>query len=175
MQLNLLNVGHTPRPKINDKKVHTKFVEALLPKVLRWLKSQGDNPPDSEIDHIKSELFNATQYDYDGHRIAMRLNVIGWETDLELSEILDSASNFLRFETRDKLIEEWIVQQVVLPEYSVGTRVSFQVGLGASSEGVITAINEKRATYSIETPIDNVKPGAQKLHHVEYEKCKKIE
>ena len=160
MQLPLdIAVGYPPRPKISDDASLQRYVDALIPRVLTWLRDAGEfdesNPGESYLRQLREELLDSVDYHNDGYEIAKNLERRHyWGVDASLVEILDD-SRALRMVTFYSLIKEWVFSNGILPQYSVGQSVRFRMSETRDAEHVseITEVRLDRAQYLINSPM----------------------
>jgi len=153
MQLKLISgVGNPPRPKIYDAAVTTIYIDKLLPKILDWLYD-SDNTKDPEftddyLTQLKSDLTEATDHSSDGYEITRYLERhCHWACDSALVEILE-VSVTLRMATHNCIVAQWVLNNGIIPEYSVGQQVTF-VQRDKSLVGEITNVDIRCARYII--------------------------
>jgi len=154
MQLKLsLDVGQPQRPKISDVVSQERYVDALIPRVLGWLRECGefvdDTPGEYYLQQLREELLDSVDYYNDGYEIAKNLERRHyWSVDASLVELLDD-SRALRVVTFNSLIKEWVFSNGILPQYSVGQSVRFVTMRNIEHVGEITRINVDQAQYVI--------------------------
>jgi len=139
------------RPSHWDDRINREVAEAVMPRVLAWLKSQGDDLPEGERALVLEQLTHAYDLHDDGYEVAKVLDDrYMWEVDSELVDILGSVLG-TRYRAYDKLVGEWVQQHGVAPKYSVGQRVAFRRPYGARDRvtGEVTAVREKTGQYLV--------------------------
>ncbi len=140
------------RPSHYDEKMDLEIARVLLPKVLQWLKSGGGTDPTDEERHdILEQLTSACRFHDDGYEVAKELdNRHMWDSDSSLVDVLDEIVN-LRHRIHEKVVEAWVQQHGVVPQYSVGQRVAFKRQLWDKEAitGEVTAVREKTAQYLV--------------------------
>lgn len=150
MQLKLLHdVGNPPRPKLYDDDVTSLYLDRLVPRVMEWLRSTGDvDSSDEYMSQLRSDIAEATDHSNDGYEMARYLERhCYWECDSALVEILDGSMS-LRLAAKYSLVEQWVLNNGIIPEYSVGQRVTFR-NRGKIVDGEITKVEAKRAQYIV--------------------------
>jgi len=121
-QLNIIidgkPINQKERPK-EDEKIISIAIKKMLPDIKKWSKEDDD-----EEDILKSLISNYSSFE-DGYTFAKKLDENdSWESDTELVNILDDASNYVR----EVLIEEekkWVIENEITPPYQIGDKVSF--------------------------------------------------
>lgn len=166
------------RPPHYSLSVDKIVANSLLPHVLTWLKSNGDDHIEEEHDDILEQLTESLFMHDDGYSVSKHLDEkCMWSVDSELVGILDDVGH-LRYHAHESLVEGWVVQHHILPEYSVGQRVTFkkQRYEKEAVEGVITAVREKTATYLIfSEELGHVSSGTGTYGvHLAYEDVKEV-
>lgn len=140
------------RPSHYDEKIDQEVAQALLPKVLQWLRSRGeDEPTDEDKQDILAQLTDACRLHDDGYEVAKCLDDRHmWESDSELVDLLDEVA-FARIRSHEKAVEAWVQQHGVVPQYSVGQRVAFKQRRWDKEAvtGEVTAVREKTAQYLV--------------------------
>lgn len=157
MQLPLItNVGIPPRPKIYDDIATERYITALIPGVLKWLRETNDiedefrDPSDSYLQQLREELTDACDYNCDGYQFASNLERrFHWGVDSSLVELLEDSAA-LRMVTFNTLIKEWVFSNGILPQYSVGQRVKFMAR--TVHVGNIVRVDIDHANYTIYCP-----------------------
>ncbi|TAL79966.1 MAG: hypothetical protein EPN75_08735 [Beijerinckiaceae bacterium] len=135
------------RPSGNCAEVIDAAARALLPKVMAWLKSQGDFSSDDEVlSDLKGAIRSPSHGAGDGYTIASALDQKrGWLPDFDLVEILESASSE-KMEAHRRLVGEWVLRDGIKLEFGVGIRVETDRG-----PGVISALWSETAEYVVAT------------------------
>lgn len=157
MQLTLsLDVGQPPRPKITDDASQERYVDALIPRVLDWLRECGEfvdaTPGEYYLQQLREELLDSIDYHNDGYEIAKNLERRHyWSVNASLVELLDD-SVALRMVTFNSLIKEWVFSNGILPKYSVGQSVRFVTHRNVEHVGEITRVEFDQARYVIHCP-----------------------
>lgn len=138
------------RPSSHNEEIDMLVAIELLPKVVQWLRSEGETDIDEE--ELKKELADASFHAEDGYRFAKELEAsCMWEVDSELVRILDNAS-FARHKAHKSLVKRWVDQYSVRPKFSVGQRVTFKPHHRHGEEpvtGEVTKVIEDEATYLV--------------------------
>jgi hypothetical protein len=142
------------RPTRNDDEIVRKAAERLMPDVLEWLSSNGDDVSNDEEERNNTldQLVGAIKgsFDNDGYHLAKELDRDGWDPDSRLVEILDSADSFLRDEVRKASIE-WFKSEGITP-HPTGARVkSKQRGDSFGKIGTIVSFQED-GRYTVNIP-----------------------
>lgn len=152
MQLNLFKgVGYPPRPDSFSEKVLDMTIDALMPSIRNWMTSDDDRRfyvSDKDESDIRQELRQAIEFKYDGYLIAKELDDYnGWDSDEQLVRILDGVAA-LRYTAKNSLVKEWVLQNGVMPEYSVGQRVTFKCN-GEVKSGIVKLVDMVYAQYRV--------------------------
>lgn len=137
------------RPSERSEAVAKVAAESLLSDVIEWLVQGGDDSAADERDYIRDQLASAMRFDADGFKIAKHLDDDGWDCDARLVEILDGAL-WKRSEAHDAAVAEWLKRNDIKPPLNLGARVTFKDDFKSKTiEGEITAIDEKRGTFTV--------------------------
>lgn len=136
-------VTTAPRPTLYDEAVEAAAVDAVLPKVMEWLKQGNGEDNAAGVREDLAECIN----DGDGYRICVGLsNHSGWDCDSELVEILDSAAYALHLALRNAE-EQWVKATGQTPAIPVGGAVTF-TQFGVSHIGEVTK-HDPRGYYIV--------------------------
>jgi len=149
MQLQLFgDLPLPPRPSQYSDSVTNIVVDKILKSIFKWVHHEKYTPSQNEIDEVKSELFNAIQWDDDPYQIAKNLEYSGWEPDGELVDLLGNVSHYRYDAHADIVKHEWILKYGVEPKFSIGDKVSFKNKNGFEI-GEVVDIYADAAKYAI--------------------------
>jgi hypothetical protein len=147
----LFGCGWPPRPNRTDPEVLERLLDALMPRVIQWMKSAGDDTDKFEKSYLKEihdDLRSAVRFDDDAYDIAKMLdNIHYWEVDHELLHLLEDVA-YMRIKAHNSLIAEWVNHHGVTPKYSVGQRVTFK-HRGKDQVGEVSKVEEQLAQYVV--------------------------
>lgn len=155
-------VSPVPRPSRHySDEINHQIVEAIYPKVLKWLKENGEDTADNDAEGIKKDLFRAIDSTLgdDSYQIAKALDdYCHWEVDATLQGVLEEVS-FLRFTIYEKVVAKWVVDESIVPFFVQGALVEFtrdrQVVVGE-----ILKIDFNQGVYAVHCPsLGHVKTG----------------
>lgn len=153
MQGTLFDCGYPPRPKMYGGDVTELVLDALMPKVLDWMRSAGDDPDtmsDGYVAEVRDDIRDAIEHEDDGYKIVRALERDGWSVDRELVDILDDAI-FERIEAHKSAVKAWVTTNNVSPKFSVGQRVTFKQRPfdKETVTGEVTKVVDDEATYVV--------------------------
>ncbi len=100
-------------------------------------------------EQIKLDLVDGLALHRDGYHLARWLeDQRDWDSDGNLVAILNYAS-FLRNDIYDQRVRDWVKNNQIHPELSVGDAVRVRDGEGAEHTGQIRCINYEEAQYQV--------------------------
>lgn len=140
----------TDRPKHNCDAVYEKATDAILSKVLDWLKEGDWTGDESEVRKEIRELMDRAYY-CDGYELTRDLERDGWAVNSDLVDILNDAGWEVS-KAHDSLVEEWVKANNVKPELAIGDKVIATTNRDGDVEGEITKIFEFRGQYCVCCP-----------------------
>lgn len=114
----------TARPNRFDDLINEIVAEALLPKLISWLKKGGEDLTNDKdyLDSVISNVVEAIDTDDDGYKIARNLDSNhGWDADSDLVDILENVV-FLRGDVEREIGRRW-GEQTGVKTYVIGTTV----------------------------------------------------
>lgn len=138
------------RPSLYGKEVVAAVVEEVFPKVLEWLGDGAPEPDDEEdMQHVKEQVAEAIEHGmYEGYETTRCLDSrYSWSVDGELVDIFEEAG-WDAYRAHDDLVEQWAIQNGIVPTLAVGDKVSFY-SMGKDYHGEITEVRTKTAQYTI--------------------------
>jgi hypothetical protein len=122
------------------------MLDRIRAEVPDYLADEG-NPSFPSNDEVAEQL-GAEMANYeDGYDLAQALERHGWEPSARLVEVLDGGT---MDEAIDLLTAQWIEAEQVKPKLALGTVL--MLGRDAAGDQEITAIDEKRGTYTVTGP-----------------------
>jgi len=140
----------TPRPKIYDEQVTATLLDMLVPKVLQWMKDACDDQEMSseDLEILRNDVAEAIDYEGDSYQIVKELERnCSWTVNRDLISVMDNVGA-LRHRAHDSIVEAWVTQHGISPEFSVGSRVAFKDRTG-DHLGEVTKVDTKRAQYVV--------------------------
>lgn len=139
---------NSARPTDCDPEVIELALSKILPEVVRWCRSGGDNSQESEIaDDLRDELGQHS----DGYEFCRELERKHWTCDRELVDILDNADLSGALSEMER---KWVTAYQVYPSQVIGNQIIWE---GSPAE--ITA-NHADGKYTICVPaLGHVKSG----------------
>ena len=146
MQLSLFqDVGYPPRPRIYDKKVLENALDALVPRVIKWLHADNDL---SNSEDVRQHLHDAIEFEDDSRKIVNYLeDHCYWRVNRDLQDIMDNVVEDRHLAFID-LTNRWVLQNGVSPKYSIGQSVKFK-NKGKNYQGEIVSIDTSTAKYLV--------------------------
>lgn len=151
------------RPSKNDCIVKRRAIEMFMPKVKSYL---GSDWSESEQPHIEEQLMKVMSANRDGYEMARDLeNNYGWAEDRALMDLMDEGESFLS-DSHKEILYQWIKCYGIAPERKVGDTVSTNHWHRKGQVGIITKIDEDKATYYVRFP-DQPSTSAQILSYEE--------
>jgi hypothetical protein len=149
------------RPVRSTEKIAREAAEAMYPKLHEWLEGQdGYVPEGSEEDEkesVVSRVAKAIQYEENGYQVAKDLERVGWDPDAELVDLLDTGVSRHKEAAYERAVEAWVMQEGLKPAKKVGDLVSTRSPT-TSITGTVVRVDEKRASYVINSPALGHKP-----------------
>lgn len=150
-QIALPNIPPSKRPDYNDAAVMEVAADRLLPRVLDWLRRQGDDVDGNERATITRQVVSAVKRSYgDPYRATRYLEDEGWSVDGGLVDVFESLS---LYDAQDKLVRAWVQEFRIDPTYNVGDVVAFLgvdgVYTVVQKRGEIVKIDAERAEYTV--------------------------
>jgi hypothetical protein len=154
-------VSSVPRPSRYSDEINHQVVEAIYPKVLKWLQESGDDTAASDAEGIKKDLFRAidSAIGDDSYQIMKVLDDrCYWEVDATLQEVLERVS-FLRFTIYEEIVAKWVEANGIVPFFVQGAPVEF-TRARETVVGEILSIDFRHGTYAVNCPsLGHVKEG----------------
>lgn len=142
MQLTLFDCGAPPRPREYDKRVIDQLVEWYGGAVC---KCMGFGPRDR--DDALEELRDAFENETDPESIVDFLDENYYWQIKDLDTVLRDA-----WDTRNRIVKsltkDWVLQNGVLPEYSVGQRVMLKTTFNTTLKTIVK-VDVEHATYTL--------------------------
>ena len=139
-----------PRPDGWDEHVKKATAEAILPKVLRWLKDNGCDHVDDEDEaaEVLEDLI-AIADEEDGYHACKALEREHWDCDRELVDILDGLPHLL-YKAEKAAVEAWVTAYGVTVPFAVGDRVRVVKGYRhKGEEGEVKGLYPGTAQVSV--------------------------
>jgi hypothetical protein len=156
-QLRLLSMkgilagSNLQRPTDRDEDVRAAAIDLLLPKVLEWLRQNGDDYSDKP-DEIRQDLLKICRcWSHDGFELAKELADLSWSPDAQLVEILDGFSEM--HDACRAAVKKWVEATNPQPLFRVGARVSYK-----GKDGTVVRVDPDVAQYVINVPADGHDP-----------------
>jgi hypothetical protein len=140
-----------PRPEDNDPRVIDAALRKILPQINQWLgRDAGD-----DVETLRQLAEALRREPDDEYRMARVLDFkYYWECNAELVDILESID---LYGTRDKFVEDWLIETGIQPQLKVGDAISFEEPRRCSRapqryEGTVATVDLKRGSYTINIP-----------------------
>jgi hypothetical protein len=136
-----------PRPDFKDESLTVEVARTLLPQVVEWAASRGDNHDEDE--HTLGNLVACMDVETDSYDLAKILEEdFSWRPDSQLVRILDRIP-YVRHAIYNRQVEEWVEENKVHPSLDVGAEVTVSVSDG-ERHGRIQAVIHKEARYQVD-------------------------
>jgi hypothetical protein len=120
-QLQLFDVGHSPRPQRFNHEILEFLLDELTPRAFTIVGSMGD-----DWNSIRDDLQLAVEFLDAPHAIEKCLvEDCCWDVSVELRGILSEVED-IRNGLHERQVKRWVLQNGITPKYSRGQRVTFQ-------------------------------------------------
>ena len=141
------------RPTEQTASVRADALDMLLPEVMAWLKTDGD---EAGVRKNLEAAVTDCSWDDDGYALAKYLDTrCYWSVDAELVEVLEMWGVY-EHRALSKAVKWWVRACNITPQHAVGDVVRAKWG-HETIEGTITKICDEEATYVVTKQGD--KPG----------------
>jgi hypothetical protein len=158
------------RPFFNDK-MEEELAKVVGEEIYEWGNGTDNTELQQCIEDAKEVL--SGNIDGNGYELAKDFESdFGYDPDAEMVEILDSVW-YKKNEILNNTIKQWVIDDNIKPEYSVGDTVMFTHGREGEVIGEITSIYENTAQYVVCVEILGHEKG-KSGSIVNYEKVRKM-
>lgn len=140
------------RPMLFDLDVSRETVEALLPKVIAYLKSELNSTStvfDEEmISDVRADLIESIELTDDAYEICRSLESRTWTVDARLVDLMSEVAA-KRYAIHRKTVKDWVRSNNVTPRHRIGDQVTFSRAKGETETGTIVVIEHETAQYLV--------------------------